>query len=252
MILFISPHLDDVALSCGGLVHRLTSQGQPLTIASVFTADTPVGQPLSSAAKHVHWEWQLGDSNPYAHRRAEDITACSVLGATPLHLGLPDAVYRHDGAKRPLYTNNFIGGEVQEHDWQHLAPRIKTALRAPIGAAQRVYCPLSIGGHVDHVLVRHAVEELTELGDVTCYEDFPYADKVDWQSSEVTAGLVASVTALHDDEIKARIRAIASYPSQQLALFARADAMPQRVRNYIAAAGGERYWHSIDALRNSY
>jgi hypothetical protein len=102
------------------------------------------------------------------------------------------------------------------------------------------------------VLVRSAVEELTELGQVTYYEDFPYADKVHWQAGDVTAGLIATATALSDDEIEIRIRAIASYPSQQFALFERAETMPARVRNYIAVAGGERYWRAIDGLRNSY
>ncbi len=231
---------------------RLAAQGRPVTIATVCTADTPsvTIQPLSSAAKHVHWEWQLGDDNPYALRRAEDSAACKAMGATPLHLGLPDAVYRHDDTGAPLYTNNFIGGDVQEHDWQHMFPRVKNALRDPIQRAQRVYCPLSIGGHVDHVIVRQAVEELVEAGNVSFYEDFPYADKIDWRNSGVIDGLVPSRLPLSETEISARIDAIAKYPSQLFALFEHADTMPERVRNYIAAADyTENYWLPIDAFR---
>ena len=77
---FISPHLDDIALSCGGFVRRLVGSGELVTIVSVCTADTPTGQPLSAAAKHVHAEWQLGEQ-PYPHRRAEDAKACVALGA---------------------------------------------------------------------------------------------------------------------------------------------------------------------------
>ncbi len=253
MILFISPHLDDVALSCGGLVSRLVSQGRSVIIATVCTADTPAvtSQPLSSAAKHVHWEWQLGDDNPYALRRTEDLAACKAMGATPLHLGLPDAVYRHDDADAPLYTNNFIGGDVQPHDWQHVFPRVKDALQNVIREAQRVYCPLGIGGHVDHVVVRQAVEELSELGNITFYEDFPYADKTEWHSSGVTDGMVPMLLPLTEAEITARITAIANYPSQLFALFGHVGSMPERVRNYIAKSGnGENYWMPIDAFRH--
>ena len=209
----------------------------------------------------MHWEWQLGDDQPYRHRRAEDIAACNVLSAAPLHLGLLDAIYRHDDDGQPLYARdakpesdarNFIGGDVHPHDWQLFAPLVKDALRILIKQAQRIYCPLGIGGHVDHVLVRHAVEALTEIGQVMYYEDFPYADKVDWQDSDVTAGLVPTETNLSEVDIAARIGAIACYSSQQFALFEHAENMPARVRNYIAAANGERYWTRTDAVRNSY
>ena len=191
------------------------------------------------------------------------MAACTALGATPLHLGLLDAIYRRDNGDldQPLYARdadpssgarNFMGGDVHPHDWQFLVPRLKDALRTPIRSAQRIYCPLGIGGHVDHVLVRHTVEELTEIGQVTYYEDFPYADKVDWQSSDVTAGLVVLSIALTEDDIAARIGAIKCYPSQQFALFEHAGNMPARVRNYIAAVGGERYWTPIDGFRISY
>lgn len=249
MILFISPHLDDIALSCGGLVRRLASHGQRIVIATVCTADRPAGQPLSSAAQHVHGEWQLGDDQPYAIRRKEDEAACATLGASPVHLGLLDAIYRHDDAGAPLYTRNFIGGQVAEHDWQHFFPGIKTALQPHLRSAQRIYAPLSIGGHVDHVLVRQAVEEIAGDAPVMFYEDYPYAGKTDWQDSGVTMGLAPALLPLAEDEIAARIHAISQYPSQLFALFEQTEAMPEKVRQYASQAGGERYWMPIDAHR---
>jgi LmbE family N-acetylglucosaminyl deacetylase len=249
VILFVSPHLDDIALSCGGLVRRLSSRGQRVVIATVCTADRSAGQLLSAAAQHVHWEWQLGDDQPYAIRRKEDEAGCKVLGAEPAHLGLLDAIYRHDSASEPLYTRNFIGGQVAEHDWQYFFPKVKAALQPWIRSAQQVYAPLSIGGHVDHVLVRQAIEELAEDAQVTYYEDYPYAGKTDWQDSGVTMGLAPALLPLAQDEIEARILAISQYPSQMFALFEQSENMPAKVRHYVGQAGGERYWKPIDAYR---
>lgn len=250
MIFFVSPHLDDIALSCGGLVRRLTSSGQRVVIASVCTADRPAGQPLSPTAQHVHGEWQLGDDHPYAIRRQEDEAACAAQGAEPIHLGLLDAIYRHDDAGAPLYhPDTFMGGQVAEYDWQHFLPQLKAALQPHLCSAQRIYAPLSIGGHVDHVLVRQAVEEIAGDAPLLFYEDYPYAGKTDWQDSGVTTGLAPVLLPLSPDEIDARIHAISQYPSQLFALFGQAETMPVKVRQYVGAAGGEKYWMPIDACR---
>ena len=248
MILFISPHLDDVALSCGGLVYRLTSAGQPVTIASVCTADHPAGQPLSRAAQREHRQWQLGD-RPYECHRAEDALACRVLGATAVHLGLLDAIYRCDPQGAPLYTDDFIGGPVHPFDWRSHLSQIQSALAPLVSSAMRVYCPLAIGGHVDHVIVRSAVESLAGPGILRYYEDFPYADLAD-QFSPPT-GLDCECVALTTEELDARIRAVACYPSQCAVMFGSVEAMSHRVRAYVARVGGERYWFVADATRSN-
>ncbi len=244
MILFVSPHLDDVALSCGGLVYRLTSADQSVTIATVCTADRPADWPLSEAARHEHQQWQLGDQ-PYQGRRAEDARACRLLGATPAHLDLLDAIYRQDAHGAPLYTNDFIGGAVHPYDWQAQLPQARTALAPLVQAATQVYCPLAIGGHVDHVIVRRAVESLAGRSAIRYYEDFPYADKLD--QFNPPRGCAFEQIALTVREVDARIRAIACYGSQLSAVFGSAAAMPERVRGYVSRVGGERYWFVVDS-----
>ncbi len=248
MHLFLSPHLDDIALSCAGYVAQLRRAGEPVTVATICTADTPQGVALSASAKHVHWEWQLGEDNPYAARRAEDAAACASLGATHLHLGFRDAVYRYDAHGQPLYVKDFIGGLVQEHDWRTFYFALAARLREACRDAAQVYCPLAIGGHVDHVLVRSAAE-LALPGRLTYYEDYPYAQKVSQGNAQVvrevdalTRGLQVRTIALSEADIETRISVIGAYASQQFALFEQADSMPAKVRSYVAAAGGERYY----------
>lgn len=247
MHLFLSPHLDDIALSCAGLVHQLTRAGERVRVAVVCTGDTPKGIVLSEAARHVHWEWQLGEHNPYAARRAEDIAACEAFGIEPLHLGFLDAVYRHDPMGEPLYTRNFIGGAVHEVDWRTTYFALVARLRQVVSGAARVYCPLAIGGHVDHVLVRSAAETATP-GGLTYYEDYPYAQKIalgvlpQQDLNALTRGLQPTLVKLQEADILARIGLIGRYHSQQFALFEDAASMPAKVRAYIEDAGGERYY----------
>ena len=118
-----------------------------------------------------------------------------------------------------------------------------------------MYCPLTAGGHVDHVIARHAVEQLCPAQQITYYEDYPYAQK----DASALAKLLGDGSQEGDDrsmwrshlveltpeEIEARIAAIACYGSQMFAVFGDAASMPQRVREYIARTGGERYWERV-------
>lgn len=251
--LFVSPHLDDIALSCAGLAGRLARQGRRVIMATFCTADYEGPFPLSPAAQHEHWQWQLGEQ-PYRHRRAEDRQAADLLGAEALHLGLLDAIYRYDDAGQPLYTGKqFMGGQVHPRDWEHFHPRVVDALRQALsvaGDAARVYCPLGIGGHVDHVVVRRAVEQVCHPAQVAYYEDYPYAGKDAGALKPYLeqAGSVWRPTLVHltEAEVETRIAAIACYRSQLFALFGElpggAPAMPAHVREYVGRVGGERYW----------
>ena len=246
---FVSPHLDDIALSCAGTVHRLVSEGQSVSIVTVCTADRPpdIAAPLSAAAKHVHWEWQLGE-RPYAHRRAEDVSACASLGATCIHLGLLDAVYRHGVDGQPLYERDFIGIPANPADWQAHALQVSARLwhvLAPHQGDMRVYGPLAVGRHVDHTLVRQVLDVVVPRETLVYYEDYPYADRPDALAQETGPDLAAETVALTATEIDMRVQTIARYPSQLFALFQQADTMPARVRGYIERAGGERYWRRL-------
>jgi LmbE family N-acetylglucosaminyl deacetylase len=265
--LFISPHLDDIALSCGGTARRLANQGVDTLAATLCTADAPAGQPLSPAARHEHWQWQLGD-RPYEARRAEDARVMGVLGARHAHLGLLDAIYRRDARGRPLYEGkDFMSGRVHPDDWERLYPLVVEAIRGTMtGAEDAVYCPLTLGGHVDHVIVRRAVEAVCPPGLIRYYEDYPYAAKDPAALAPYLAGGAEgwrpTLVALTPGEIEARVEAILAYRSQLFALFGEpraADAAPppavepasvrERVREYIARVGGERIWERATQVR---
>lgn len=246
---FIAPHLDDIALSCGGYARRLTAAGRRVVIVTVCTADVPDHWPLSAAAQHVHGEWRLGP-RPYARRRAEDETACTVLGADAVHLGMLDAVYRLDGAGAPLYARDFIGIPPHPLDRRRHVEDVAAAVRTALALEPdaRVFAPLGVGGHVDHTLVRAAVERAVPAVRLRYYEDFPYAG---WGPDRLakryalgpkTLRLSPFRIRLRAAELDARLAAIGCYRSQMVALFGSADVMPVRVREYVSCVHGERYW----------
>ncbi len=248
--LFISPHLDDVALSCGGYVHRLTGAGEEIVVASVCTADLPRGLPLSPAALNEHRQWQLGDT-PYQLRCLEDDRAAARLKAAYVHMGLLDAIYRCDESDQPLYEGkDFMAGAVHPVDWQYQYPALLDRLDQLLQtlAPQRIFCPLSAGGHVDHIIVRHAAEQLCSAGQVAYYEDYPYAQK---DPAAIARALQnpdawrSTLVELTPEEAEARVAAVACYNSQLSAVFGDAQAMPAMVREYIASTGGERYWERV-------
>jgi LmbE family N-acetylglucosaminyl deacetylase len=233
-----------VALSCGGFAHQLARSGERVVVATICTADTPREREFSEAANHVHREWALGDDNPYRFRREEDFEACARFGAETVHLDLHDAVYRHAPDGSPLYAHDFIGGQVREFDWRTHYFKIVSRLCPFVRQATRIFCPLALGGHVDHVLVRRAVESLGVRA--TYYEDYPYAQRIDEGEMigdvSLLSGMQGEATPLDEADIQARIESIACYRSQLFALFGDAKAMPKRVREHIVSVGGERYW----------
>src|SRR5437867_4279280 len=101
---YLSPHLDDAVLSCGGMIHRQTQAGERVVVVTLCGGGPPAG-PLSKFAQSLHERWQT-PVEAVAVRRAEDLAALKVLGAEGTHLSVPDCIYRVDGVSgRYLYDS---------------------------------------------------------------------------------------------------------------------------------------------------
>ncbi|MBA2520190.1 MAG: PIG-L family deacetylase [Chloroflexia bacterium] len=170
---FLSPHYDDIALSCGGTVVLLARAGNGPAISVAFGAAPDPNQPLSTFAAAMHQTWGLAAADVIARRRQEDAAAAELLGATSASLSLTDAIYR--GA---WYQDDaaLLGTVAAEE-----APLTGRLTRELLDAAghdrgARFYAPLGIGGHVDHQICFATGVELAAAGwDVWFYEDLPYA-----------------------------------------------------------------------------
>ena len=91
--LFISPHFDDVVLSCGGTLHKLVKDGQSVRVMTMMAGLFNDELPQTPILEDLHQRWQVGD-NPLLARQQEDINALDSLDVEFMHVPLTDCVYR--------------------------------------------------------------------------------------------------------------------------------------------------------------
>ena len=153
--LYISPHLDDAILSCGGLIWEQTRAGAKVEVGTVCAGDPPEGT-LSLFTEVLHTEWGTGVETT-SLRSEEDKAACCSVCARYRHLSIPDCIYRsaQDGAW--LYDPNTLMGEIHPADLP-LVEMVRTFVAASLMPEDSLACPLTVGGHANHRLMRAAVE----------------------------------------------------------------------------------------------
>ena len=241
--IYLSPHLDDAALSCGGQIYQQTKQGQRVLIVSL-TAGDPPHEALSTYAQSLHDRWEL-ISDAVAARRAEDIAACQILGAAWLHWDLPDCIYRFQPTTgAPFYVSDAdIFGDVHPAE-AGLVAELGKALAA-LPAHGQLVVPLTIGHHVDHLLTRQAAEQAVSPAHLIYYEDYPYAqqgNKLAQTIGEPPSGWQPRVIPLSAAELRTKIAAIAAFKSQFSTFFTDDADLARQVTGYAAQVGGERVW----------
>lgn len=173
-VVILSPHLDDAALSCGGLLHALRDRLSTLVVSICGGTARVVGPDgsakVSSRKGHVSSRT----------RRREDIAAMHSVNTDFVHLSFPDGIYR----RSPL-TGRLIYRNARER-W--VAPRLDD-----IGHIEELYLvlrrlcldlgrilllsPMGIGHHVDHQIAAQVAVRMaaTNAGaELLFYEDFPY------------------------------------------------------------------------------
>ena len=243
--IFLSPHFDDVAFSCGGLVWELVQAGSTVGVWTVCAGEPPGGV-LSPFANELHARWEAGQNAP-AWRRTEDLKSCKRLKADSLYLGLPDCIYRrHPQTGEFLYASNAaLNGPIQPGDVHNLIA-LQADLKQHLPSHSILVCPLGLGNHVDHQLTRLAAEGL----DLTAwyYADFPYVlqcgaeleklEQEDWFSQ---------VFPLSQDGLLAWQDSIAAHASQISTFWASEAEMRQAVAGYLHWNNGIRLWRRFES-----
>jgi LmbE family N-acetylglucosaminyl deacetylase len=250
---YLSPHFDDVVLSCGGIVWEQVQAGEVVEIWTICAGAPDVSEPLSDFAKQLHERWQTG-LEAVEIRRREDEAAGRVLGARLRYWNLPDCIYRR------LPTGQWlVNGE--EDLWQPVHPQEEGVIAQMarwmlkgLAYGVKLVCPLTLGNHVDHRLVRTAAEQVVQqLGQpLWFYSDYPYAvrapaelqDKVssDWQKEcwQVTP---AALMAWQE--------AVASHVSQLSTFWGGLDEMRSALETYWRSGGGSCLWKPPGGLESS-
>jgi LmbE family N-acetylglucosaminyl deacetylase len=246
---FLSPHLDDAVLSAGGMIWELVMAGETVDVWTICAGDPPP-PPYSPFAEELHARWGTPGANAAAMRRAEDEAACRILGARARYASQPDCISRRlpeDGAPtirdRDDLFRPYLPGE------NYLVAKIADWIASGLPPDSRLVSPMTLGGHVDHRLVRAAAETLQIP--LWFYADYPYAvddpllhtDLRD-QVSAYHPGLVQGLSAL---AVTAWQDAVAAYASQISSFWGSLDEMRAQISGYHQEGGGAVLWRGAAA-----
>jgi LmbE family N-acetylglucosaminyl deacetylase len=245
--IYLSPHLDDAALSCGGLIWEQSQAGVPVDIWSICAGDPPAG-PLSPFAEQLHARWETGRQAGAARRR-EDALACRRLNAIYKHFSLPDCIYRQD-REQSIYlyaSEETIFGSVHalEND---LVAQLSNEITQYLPGAANLVIPLALGGHVDHRLVRLAAEQIHEPGvQHWYYADYPYALHSQGELGKLSQSGWRSVTqTISPAGLEAWKDSIADHKSQISTFWPDLAAMRDAIQAYYQQNGGICLWRFGD------
>lgn len=254
---YLSPHLDDAALSCGGLVWEQSRAGEGVCIWTICTGDAPKG-PLSLFAEELHARWNTG-REAGTLRRQEDLASCAVLGAAARHFPIPDCIYRGVGinawgkagqsaTERQFYyaSREAIFGEVHPQEAELMSALGEKLAEAFSGHSQ-VVCPLALGRHVDHQLTRNAAEVAAGLAcagsRLWYYADYPYVlEQVQALQELELQGWQGRLFPVSSEGMEAWVGGVAAHSSQISTFWPDLAEMEKALRAYCLGQGGVILW----------
>jgi LmbE family N-acetylglucosaminyl deacetylase len=235
--IYISPHLDDAALSAGGFLYDQSQAGIPVEIWTIICGYPPPGE-LTPFAQVLHHVWGTGTAEETVKlRRAEDVEAARILGVETVHFDIPDCIYRRGPDTEPLYLDIYVQPHAAE---AQLPDQIAQTIAPRLHPDDQVICQLGVGDHVDHILVRQAAEQLNRPLWYTA--DLPYLFKQPGELAPLVAGMEESVYAITEAGLRAWVEAALAYESQLSSLFESKEQVEEDIRAYYAERSGFSLW----------
>jgi len=144
VVLYVSPHADDVAFSAAAQLAREVASGARVVVMTLFEP-------------------------PEAERRGEDEAFARAFAVELVRGGWPDAIVRRRRYRSPAQLFAPLRA-----DEAPLVEAVRASLQARVdGGCRRVVAPLGVGGHVDHQIAHAACRALVGA-EVSFYEDTPY------------------------------------------------------------------------------
>jgi LmbE family N-acetylglucosaminyl deacetylase len=240
--IYLSPHFDDAAYSCGGLIWEQVHAGMKVEIWTICAGSIP-DRPLSPFARELHSRWNTGPEAVSA-RFEEDRRACHRLGAESRYMDIPDCIYRFrklaDGEQPLIQGESDLTGTNPEED---LIAELAARLASELPPKTTVVSPVALGSHVDHLLTRAAAE--ASGYPLYYYPDYPYVLRCPNELAELECGVWKRISApVSSAGLAAWQDAVVSYQSQINTFWSSADEAALSVKNYW---GGGRLWVRLDS-----
>ncbi len=164
---YLSPHMDDAVLSCGGRIAMQVSRQERVLVVTAFSGGDNEGKPAGKLSIPIR---------DLQSRRKEDEIALGRLGADFIWLGYPDGIF---GRSLPLLRYGLHLRARDRYATSIAALRTDLEKICQATSCRNLSIPLGIGQHIDHHLAF-----LTGAGlnrnppppfSVSFYEEIPYA-----------------------------------------------------------------------------
>jgi len=239
--IYISPHLDDAALSLGGLIWEQRQTGLKVSVWTICAGDPPPGE-LSPFAASLHSRWGV-ENNAMETRRTEDIDSCNRLGADCLHFSVPDCIYRRSPRNGShLYTSEEALWSPIHPDEIELVEEIGGKLAEKIPDNACVVSPLGLGNHVDHRLTRAVISSAVGRLDndrklrQLFYAEYPYVleESITTQQRD----LKPTIYAISPKGILAWQESIAAHRSQISTFWGSKEEMKSAIQSFYDQFNG--------------
>jgi len=164
---YVSPHLDDIVLSCSGRIAKQLGRGESVLVVTVFTGDVE-GKKKPRGGIYA----QVVDIKG---RKAEDGKAMDRLGVDYLWLDYIDSIFRY---RNPIFRFGlFIGkSSIEAKLYEAIREDIRKICKR--AGNRRLYLPIGAGQHKDHHILfrigKQIIEQPTNDIEINFYEDVPY------------------------------------------------------------------------------
>lgn len=252
-VVILSPHLDDAALSCGGLLHALREHVSTLVVSISCGTLRVVGADgsakVSSRRGHVSSRT----------RRREDIAAMHSVDTDFVHLSFADGIYRRSPLTgRLIYRNErerWVAPRIE--DMAHIEELYLVLRRLCLDLGQiLLVSPMGIGNHVDHQIAAQVAVRMAASNagaELLFYEDFPYVadsslgrgDQDDPSKALSRLHLMPAQRFVVPVDVEAKMTLLQHYASQVVPLFGDDDGMRARIANQLHdAQPSEFYWRA--------
>jgi len=245
-IIIFSPHFDDALISCGGLINNKLRKLESLNIVTIFSGKPDYKNISNFAATIANDAW--------VERRAqENRRVLKSLNIEIKNLDFLDAIFRRNDKNENIcisWSDVFSGNRKKINKETKLIVEIKKKINKIVDATSgEVYFPLSLGSHIDHVLINIIGQELSlshkNLA-VYFYEDLPYADQVSATDKVFSDYRVAKVEKIN---ISKKLAGIVKYKCG-LEVGDDARSKMHRIKKYAASISlgrnyQERFWKYI-------
>ena len=214
-------------------------------------AGNPPDSTLSPFAASLHARWNTG-TEAVNQRRLEDAASCARLGVTHRHLSTPDCIYRRahmenlsPGEKQSVFfypTEASLFGPLHTTE-AGLIKSLTKELARTLPLQAQVVCPLALGDHVDHQLVRRATERLERP--MLYYTDYPYViESMGILEHMKHTGWSTIPHSISESGMIAWEEALSTHTSQISTFWSDSTSMRSALRSFRQKMAGITLWRS--------